>query len=91
MSNSPIKLTKEKYSAHLIRKSLYWLSKECAWTLDENETYWLISFNLGGNNCAQQLHKLLNDHILRDELDKQTNQLRYEIIKSALKKVQSDS
>jgi len=91
MSQTFIKLTKEKYSENLIRKSLYWLPKECPWTLDENDANWLITFHLGGGNCAEQLHKLLNDHILREELDKQTNLLRSEIILSALKKVQSDS
>ena len=91
MSNAPIKFSKEKYSENLIRKSLYWLSKECAWKLDENDNYWLIYVNTEGNNCEQQLHKLLNDNILREELDKQTNQVRYDIILSALKKVQSDS
>lgn len=81
-------LSKKLYSELVLRKALYWLKPEYQWTMEENETEWLIKFSCSQDDfalCKYELNKLLNDYCLREKLDSQTDDLKLAIIRKALK------
>ena len=82
-----MRLLKKQYSESVIRKSLYWLSDEFSWELDEDEDAWIICFELDSQAAAYELNRLLNDFLLREQLDQQTGAERQAVILSALKRI----
>jgi len=81
-------LSKHLYSELVVRKALYWLKSEYQWTMDENESAWLITFSCSQEDflhCKYELNKLLNDYSLREKIDSQTDDLKLAIIRKALK------
>lgn len=88
-----IELDKLKYPEQSIRKALYWLANDCQWLLNENKKSWevkLVSSPNDGEAVASQFHKLLNDFLLRHQLDVKTQFLREKIVFSALEKIAND-
>lgn len=88
-----IKYPKDTYSEQSIRKALYWLSKVCQWKLDSSGDSWLIELSVTDTNfneCKAELDRLINDFILREELDKKTKHLREKIISAALERLTNE-
>ena len=85
-----IKYPKETCSEQSIRKALYWLSKVCEWKLDSSDNSWQIELLVSESyfdECKAELDRLLNDFILREELDRKTKYLREKIIFGALERL----
>lgn len=80
---------KDKYTEDVIRKSLYWLSEKCKWKLCDCSSTWEIeiqdSEDLDSN--IFDFHRLLNDFLLREKLDKETGSLRKKVISASLSKM----
>lgn len=85
-------LQKENYPELIIRKSLYQFSNFNEWEIIEDEKDWIISVsNTDKIEEAQStFSRLLNDNILRYELDKRTLFLREKIIKKSLEKIYNE-
>ena len=80
-----ITLPKSKYSELVVRKSLYWLSRESEWILEENNDVWSIKFLIADSaELTAKFHRHLNDYILREKLDSHSNELKAAIIKKSL-------
>lgn len=86
-STLSIELSKVSYSEMVVRKALYWCSPFGEWTLHFNEQNWVINIGNPSASFEAELHRHLNDFILREKLDKKTAYLRDEIITAALKAV----
>ena len=85
-----VKLPKASYSEAVVRKSLYWLSEQCQWTLNEHNEAWRIQLFIEDHDIQKVssiLQRLLNDFKLREQLDSQTQQLRQKIINACLKQI----
>jgi His-Xaa-Ser system protein HxsD len=84
-----IKLKKDKFSENVVRKSLYWLSEKCKWRLNESHDSWEVIFENSpdGEEHSFELHRLLNDFLLREKLDIETGDLRKKIVSSSLRKI----
>lgn len=83
-----LSLSKKLYPELVLRKALYWLKPEYQWTMEENESEWLITFICSQDDffhCKHELNKLLNDYSLREKIDSQTDDLKLAIIRKALK------
>jgi His-Xaa-Ser system protein HxsD len=80
---------KEKYDEQSIRRALYWLSAHCEWTLDEDENTWIVHYT-GDSKLRAVLHRLVNDQILRQKIDRSTANLRERIISKVLKELSDD-
>jgi His-Xaa-Ser system protein HxsD len=80
---------KDKYDEQLIRRALYWLSAHCEWTLDEDENSWLVHYD-GDTELRTVLHRLVNDQILRQKIDRSTANLRERIIRKVFKELSDD-
>ena len=72
----------------IIRKALYWLSKECEWVLQETGTGWLVKYD-SNDNLEPLISRLINDQILRNNIDKNTGHLREKIIHKVLSDIAS--
>lgn len=70
-----------------LRKALYWMSNMVPWTLECEGEKWTIVFECDENEIAikQKFEVLINDYILREELDSKTSDLKHAIIKKSLK------
>ena len=81
-----IRLSKVCYSELVVRKALYWWSEHSDWELDFDEESWIITFSTNNNISESKPHfyRILNDFVLREKLDEQTQHLRLKIVKSAL-------
>jgi His-Xaa-Ser system protein HxsD len=82
-------LSKENYVEIVIRKSLYQFSRFCEWELIDDNINWTISL-INSNNFLEDKNtfdRLLNDNLLRYEIDKNTFFLRKQIIKKSLEKI----
>ena len=84
---SVIKLPKNKYSESVVRKALYWCSEYGAWVIEEDKDKWIIKCDENNTLFVENLNRHLNDFLLREELEKQTGDIRRQIIDSALKAV----
>lgn len=82
-----VELSKTSYSEMVVRKALYWCSPFGEWTLHSNEQNWIINIGNPAASFEAELHRHLNDFILRENLEKKTAYLRDEIISAALKAV----
>jgi len=85
-----IELEKSSYPEQTVRKSLYWLSEDYQWQLNETENHWLITIFVSQESlekATSRFHQLLNDFLLRHQLDIKTQFLREKIIFSALEKI----
>lgn len=72
----------------VIRKALYWLGKECDWVLDKTDTSWVVKYD-SGKNLEPLISRLINDQILRDNIDRNTGHLREKIIHKVLSDIAS--
>lgn len=79
-----IKLPQDSYSETVVRKSLYWCDPEALWTLEPHEGHWVISVEQPTPTFEADLHKHLNDFLLRERLDAQARSLREELINVSL-------
>lgn len=68
-----------------MRKALYWLSKESAWTLRESDTQFIVTIE--NKKAAQELHALVNDFQLRERLDDITGNARLLAVNAALERI----
>lgn len=82
-----IKLPKSQYSEIVVRKSLYWIDPNQLWTLTSEERDWAISVKAPSQNFEALLHHHLNDFLLRERLDVQTQALRQAMISASLQAV----
>ena len=81
-------LQKQQYSELVLRKALYWLQPQYQWILEDNETEWVIIANCHEEeflNFQSELNRLLNDYVLREKVDSNTEELKLAIIRKALK------
>jgi His-Xaa-Ser system protein HxsD len=85
-----IVFSKQTHSELVIRKSLYWLSSSTSWKLNETKDEWTIT--LPASDHAEQnhreLHRLVNDHILREKISYQTQDVRKRIISKVLRDIE---
>ena len=72
----------------IIRKALYWLSKECEWVLEETDASWVVKYD-SKDNLKPLISRLINDQILRDNIDRNTGHLRENIIHNVLSDIAS--
>ena len=72
----------------ILRKALYWLSKECEWVLDTTDTNWVVKYD-SKDNLEPLISRLINDQILRNNIDKNTGHLREKIIHKVLSDIAS--
>jgi len=70
-----------------IRKALYWMSGLVSWTIEIEGEHWKVCFECDENEIAikQKFEVLINDYILRENLDSKTSDLKLAIIKKSLK------
>jgi len=88
-----IKLRKDSISEIRLRGSLYWVSEEVSWELDDTGNHWVI--DLSGsldvvNAESSKLNISINDNILRQKLSDESYSTREKIIKNALNKLAKD-
>jgi His-Xaa-Ser system protein HxsD len=84
-------LPKAKYSEKVVRKTLYWCSEFCQWELQETNDDWVIQIEgAGPENHATKFHRILNDFILREELDRSTKNLRIQIVTAAMEGIRDN-
>ena len=72
----------------IIRKALYWLSKECDWVLEETDVSWVVKYD-SKDNLKPLISRLINDQILRNDIDRNTGHLREKIIHKVLSDISS--
>lgn len=81
------KLQKEHYSEWVIRNSLFWMTPLTQWRLKDNISYWVNDFETDSPKCKYELERLLNDYILREELQHKTGNLRDTIVHRMLQSI----
>ena len=74
-------------SETVLRKALYWCSPFGAWTLQNNKDSWVINVTDPSPEFEFNLHRHINDFVLREKIDSETGSLRQKIIVAALKGV----
>ena len=82
------KIDKDACQEMVIRKALYWLSKECDWVLEKTDTSWVVKYE-SEDNLEPLINRLINDQILRNRIDKNTGHLREKIIHKVLSDITS--
>jgi His-Xaa-Ser system protein HxsD len=75
------------YSEQVVRKSLYWLSELSGWELSDDAASWIVNLHSDSAEATTTLHRLLNDFLLRESIDRTTKGLRARVISAALKKL----
>jgi His-Xaa-Ser system protein HxsD len=85
-----IVFSKQTHSELVIRKSLYWLSSSTSWELNETEDEWAITLAASEHidQNLRELHRLINDHILRERISYQTQDVRKSIISKVLRDIE---
>lgn len=82
---------KKNYSEEVIRRALYWLSRDCEWLLDDADEDWKIEIITDENDDEKQikaeLDRLINDYVLREKIDKKTKSMRFKIVHAALSRI----
>ncbi|WP_267248841.1 His-Xaa-Ser system protein HxsD [Yersinia sp. Marseille-Q5920] len=81
------KIIKTDSSEWIVRNSLYWMSSFCRWKLEQNDDYWLITFDTFSDEIQFEFERLLNDYSLREKLHAQTYRIRNSIIDNVLKSI----
>lgn len=76
-------------SEWVLRNSLYWMSAVTRWKLDEDDEFWLVSFEPWDDKVEVEFERLLNDYKLRERLQAQTGQVRTSIIDNVLRSIDS--
>lgn len=74
-------------SEWVLRNCLYWMSAVTRWKLDEDDEYWLVSFEPWDDKVEVEFERLLNDYKLRERLQAQTGQVRTSIIDNVLRSI----
>jgi His-Xaa-Ser system protein HxsD len=82
------KIDKDACQEIVLRKALYWLSKECDWVLDKTDTSWVVKYE-SEDNLEPLINRLINDQILRNDIDRNTGHLREKIIHKVLSDISS--
>ncbi|ORM74328.1 His-Xaa-Ser system protein HxsD [Pantoea wallisii] len=82
-------ILKTMYSEWVLRNSLYWMSSIAHWKLDEDDKYWLVSFEHLNDEIEFEFARLLNDYKLREKLQVHTVQVRTSIIDNVLRSIDS--
>lgn len=84
--NTEILFNKTTHSEMVIRKALYWLSSYTKWELSETGSCWVVLIPTTDNavKSRQELHRLINDQILREKITLQTQNIRKSIITKVL-------
>ncbi|PIF20838.1 MULTISPECIES: His-Xaa-Ser system protein HxsD [Pantoea] len=82
-------IDKTVHSEWVVRSSLYWMSTVTRWKLDEDNEYWLVSFDDWNDGVEFEFERLLNDYKLREKLQAQTGQVRSSIIDNVLRSIDS--
>ena len=77
---------KANISESVIRKALYWASESIDWQLESSSDHWRISWT-GYASDKAQLDRLINDFLLREQLDQRTGDLRRHAIEAALRRL----
>lgn len=79
---------KSKVSEITIRKALYWMSDSAEWSLDGEDETWRVEFAVSVQEQQQvkmKLEQLVNDYLLRENVDSNTLPLKNAIIQKSLK------
>ena len=82
-----LRLDKSEYSEWVVRHALYWLTAETQWSLDRDETHWIIGIDENAENVRATLDRLLNDYRLREMLAGQVNISTREIADNVLRQI----
>ncbi|WIL43790.1 His-Xaa-Ser system protein HxsD [Pantoea agglomerans] len=82
-------ILKKMYSEWVLRNSFYWMSAITRWKLDEDDDYWLVSFEHWSDDIEFEFERLLNDYKLREKLQAHTGQIRTSIIDNVLRSIDS--
>ena len=83
-----IRLPKHDYSESVVRKALYWASEIGEWQLEHDGNDWIITLDSDSEGVTD-LHRILNDFILREKLDAKTADLRDDVIRAAMTRLAS--
>ncbi|MEY8199680.1 MAG: His-Xaa-Ser system protein HxsD [Colwellia sp.] len=85
-----ITLQKSNYSETVLRKSLYWLSSDAEWILEESLENWVIVITNNKNNIdiESKFHRLVNDQILREKISIKSKNSREHIISKVLQDIE---
>lgn len=76
---------KASISEQVLRKALYWLSESGGWELSEDfDQFEVILVN---ESLKRELHRLVNDFRLREELDTRTSSARENVVMAALNRL----
>lgn len=86
-----LQLSKNEYSEIVIRRALYWLSRDGNWTLQETAESWVVELEDADlvRNLEFALVRNLNDELLREKIDIQTRGLKKSIIIKVLRDLDS--
>ncbi len=79
-----ISLNKNRYSENVIRQTLYWLSAETKWSLSEELMTFEVTLINDDDEVLFKFQQLLNDYILREQIDTKTKNIRESIINKVL-------
>ena len=88
-----IKISKDSISEIRLRGSLYWVSEEVSWELDEINGHGVVDISGPSdvvNSEASKLNVSINDNILRQKLSDESYSTREKIIQNALNKLAQD-
>ena len=82
------KIDKKDFSKQVVQKSLYWLSEYALWTLEENNTQYIVTITTYDTHSDTRVKAIferhLNDFYLREKIDLSNKNLRESIINQAL-------
>ena len=82
------KIDKKDFSKQVVQKSLYWLSEYALWTLEENNTQYIVTITTYDTHSDTLVKAIferhLNDFYLREKIDLSNKNLRESIINQAL-------
>jgi len=79
--------SKSSISELALRKALYWITDSSAWSLNDLGDLWEVLFEVddADKKIKYKFERLLNDYVLREILDRHTNDLKQAIVRKSLK------
>lgn len=83
-----LRFPKNSYSDWVMRNSLYWMNSITDWTLDDDNDNWVVRLSNSDFDCKAQLHRHLNDYLLREKIMVRTSTVRDAITFNVLSSIE---